>query len=255
MNTSELKLDVKKTKRDLLVGIFECSQRGLNQSAKWLSELNLSLSEVKLSPEDLPVCSLDFGEESEEYFMAKSCFDTKEYDRSAYFSQNCKRPLNKFLHYYAQYMSIEKKKLDNMTDNIPDPTQTSALSDLCGVLKNEFHQNKLDGYCLYLYGVILRKLDLVPLAIEVFVQAVNAVPLMWGSWQELGQLIPNKKKLDLTQLPDHWMKYFFLGHTYLEQLDNDEALDLYMNLREQGFEKSSYLLAQMAIIYYNKRGF
>lgn len=55
-------------------------------------------------------------------------------------------------------------------------------------------------------------------------------------------------------LPDHWIKQFFLAHTYLEQQFNDEALEIYKELRNQGFRESNYLLAQTAIAYHNKRG-
>jgi anaphase-promoting complex subunit 8 len=55
-------------------------------------------------------------------------------------------------------------------------------------------------------------------------------------------------------LPDHWMKHFFLGHAFLEQQLNDDALDIYFALQQQGFEKSTYLIAQTAIAFHNRRG-
>ncbi|XP_018324538.1 cell division cycle protein 23 homolog isoform X2 [Agrilus planipennis] len=151
--------------------------------------------------------------------------------------------------------AIEKRKLDNMTDvNCPpDPTKNSALRDLAAELKEKYTNKRLDGYCLYLYGVILKKLDLNSLAIDVFVEAVNVEPLHWGAWQELAFLVPNKHKLNSLLLPDHWIKLFFLAHAYLEQLNNEEALQLYYNLHSQGFEKSTYIMAQMAIAYHNRR--
>lgn len=50
------------------------------------------------------------------------------------------------------------------------------------------------------------------------------------------------------------MKQFFLAHAYLEQQMNDEALDIYNELQNAGFNGSSYLLAQKAIVFHNKRG-
>jgi anaphase-promoting complex subunit 8 len=55
-------------------------------------------------------------------------------------------------------------------------------------------------------------------------------------------------------LPDHWMKHFFLGHMYLELQMNDEALEIYEFLQNNGFSKNSYVLAQIAIAYHNRRG-
>lgn len=256
METGVIRIDLKTVKYDLLRGIHECSQRGLNQSSKWLAELNYSLKDIPLPPENYPHLCFGCDEETEAYLMAKAYFDIKEYDRSAYFTKDCVKPKARFLHYYASYLSIEKKKLENMTDDNcpPEPAKNEALSQLYTVLKNEFHENKLDGYCLYLYGVILRKLDLIPLAVDAFVKAVNQEVMIWAAWQELGQIIADKYKLNNSDLPEHWMKQFFLAHAHLEQLKNDEALEMYCNLHEQGFRKSTYLMAQTAIAHHNRRG-
>ena len=54
------------------------------------------------------------------------------------------------------------------------------------------------------------------------------------------------------QLPDHWMKHFFLAHTYLELQLNEAALETYFGLQMgggpgQGLHDSTYILAQVAI--------
>ncbi len=36
------------------------------------------------------------------YLMAKSYFDLKEFDRCAFFTEDCESPKVKFLHYYAR---------------------------------------------------------------------------------------------------------------------------------------------------------
>lgn len=43
------------------------------------------------------------------------------------------------------------------------------------------------------YGVVLRKLDLIKEAVEVFVEAIHALPLHWGAWLELGNLVTNNE--------------------------------------------------------------
>ena len=51
--------------------------------------------------------------------------------------------------------------------------------------------------CSYLYasmcsyGVVLRKLDLLKEAVEIFVAAAHALPLHWGAWLELCNLVTN----------------------------------------------------------------
>jgi anaphase-promoting complex subunit 8 len=50
------------------------------------------------------------------------------------------------------------------------------------------------------------------------------------------------------------MKQFFLGHMYLELQMNDEALEIYDFLQQNGFSKNSYVVAQIAVAYHNRRG-
>ena len=54
-------------------------------------------------------------------------------------------------------------------------------------------------YLLYRYGVVLRKLDLAKEAIDVFVEATHVLPLHWGAWLELCNLITDKEMI-LTKL-------------------------------------------------------
>ncbi|KAK9737653.1 Anaphase promoting complex subunit 8 / Cdc23 [Popillia japonica] len=252
--SSEDKLDLQLLKVDLTEGIRACSERGLYHCTKWLAELNFAISHIKLAEEQSKFTET-YDNEYDAYCIAKSYFDVKEYDRCAHYTKNCENPKPRFLHLYSRYLSIEKKKLDNMTDANcpPDPTKNTALKDLCAILMEDYNRKKLDGYCLYLYGVILKKLDLTNLAIDVFVESVNAVPILWAAWQELAQLVPNKNKLNSLILPNHWIKQFFLAYAYLEQLSNDESLEIYTKLHDQGFNKSSFLIAQTAIVYHNRR--
>lgn len=252
----EIKLDFKSMKKDLIHGIYNCSQRGLYHAVKWLSEINLSLKHVTLPSESRPEKENDLEEEFDEFILAKSYFDLKEYDRCSHFVKKCIKPKCKFLYFYSKYLSIEKKKLeDNMidTNSSHDSTKNEALIDLCTTLKIENFENKLDGYSLYLYGVVLKKLDLIPIATEIFIKAVNAEPILWSAWFELGKIIPDRHTIFATGLPDHWMKYFFLAHTYLEQLNNDESLQMYNTFYSLGFENCTYVLSQIALGHHNRR--
>ncbi|XP_022914090.1 cell division cycle protein 23 homolog isoform X2 [Onthophagus taurus] len=142
-----------------------------------------------------------------------------------------------------------------MTDSHcpPDPMNNAALKNLCADLKADYYDKKMDGYCLYLYGVVLKRLEVTNTAIDVFNEAVNATPILWSAWQELAQMIPNKNKLMSMTFANHWMKPFFLAFAYLEHLCNDESLEIYCNLHDQGFHKSSFLMAQTAIVHHNRR--
>jgi anaphase-promoting complex subunit 8 len=64
-------------------------------------------------------------------------------------------------------MSKEKKRLDNSPDNtmLSGNMHLKDLSELMSLLRDEYNQKNLDGYGMYLYGVVLKKLDLTKLAI------------------------------------------------------------------------------------------
>ncbi|KAL1481809.1 hypothetical protein MTO96_034202 [Rhipicephalus appendiculatus] len=246
-----LSLDFPVIKRDLLRSRRECSLRGLRQSAKWASELAYTLRDVEASPPD-PAAAVRNDDLDDTYFLAKSYLDLQEYDRVAYFTKNA-GGTTRFLHYYARYLSDEKKRLDDTVEPITaaDRGASQELKDLQTELRALRHE--LDGFCLYIYGVVLKRLQLRQQAIDVFVEAVQAEPLHWGAWLELSSLVADCDHLRSLELPDHWMKQFFLGHTYLELQLNEEVLETYEQLQKGPFLESTYLMAQVAIAYHNMR--
>lgn len=109
---------------DLIQSRFQSKLRGLNQSAKWASELVNSLSSP-ISSNDL--CFNNEVLSHSDYVMAKDCFDLGEFDRCAFFCRNSTSREGRFLHYYSRYMAAEKKRLDMMVDT--NPHATSAPHD------------------------------------------------------------------------------------------------------------------------------
>ncbi|MGH0116426.1 UNVERIFIED_CONTAM: hypothetical protein FKN15_017076, partial [Acipenser sinensis] len=106
---------------------------------------------------------------------------------------------------------------------------------------------------IFRYGVVLRKLDLLKEAIDVFVEATHCLPLHWGAWLELCNLVENKEMLKSMSFPDTWMKDFFLAHIYTEMQMIEEALQKYKCLINVGFSKSTYIISQIAVAYHNIR--
>ncbi|KAG8128397.1 hypothetical protein E2320_015257 [Naja naja] len=202
------------------------------------------LREIKKQLLDEDACDLDA------YTLAKSYFDLKEYDRAAYFLRNCKSPKAYFLYMYSRYLSGEKKKDDETVDSLgpleKGQVKNEVLRELRVELSKKHKARELDGFGLYLYGVVLRKLDLVKEAIDVFVEATHILPLHWGAWLELCNLITDKETLKFLSLPDTWMKEFFLAHIYTELQLIEEALQKYQSLIDVGFSKSTYIISQIA---------
>lgn len=192
------------------------------------------------------------GDEQETYLMAKSYFDLKEYDRCSFFTKNGQSDPVRFLHFYSKYLAGEKRRLDAQTDVIVSPETSSYqyLNELRADLE-KYHQE--NGYFLYLYGVVLKRLGLEAEAKNVFLQSVQAEPCLWSAWQELAFFVTDRSTLSTFDLPDHWIKHFFLAHCYLELLLNDLAMEIYFALQKAGLKESTYVMAQLAIAYHNKR--
>ena len=65
--------------------------------------------------------------------------------------------------------------------------------------------------------------------------------------------VSDRAALAELDLPDHWMRYFFLAHCYLELLLNNQAIGIYRGLQKCGLKDSTYIMAQLAIAHHNKR--
>lgn len=202
------------------------------------------------------VISMDGIDPSElgDYYLSKSYFDCREYDRSAYFSQNCNSPVPKFLNLYAMYLSKEKKRIDNSLDHSTlESSNAKNLTDLMLLLNEQYNEKKLDGYSLYLYGVILKKLELNKLAITILQESVNSVPTLWSAWLELATLVKDMDHLRQLNLPSHWVRNFFYGHTMIEVLVNDTGIGIFEDIQQSGFGDCIFTTSQIAIAYHNKR--
>lgn len=269
MNTSLFNVPLSQIKRDIQLTQIECRKRGLAHTAVWLSELKIGLDPALLSEgtsmtddkdslEDaMKNCHMDGIAEKERdvYDLARNYFDLREYDRAAHIIRNTQSPVPRFLYFYSMFMSKEKKRLDNMTDkaNLIESGQFRDLSDLMVTLRNLYSKRKLDGYCLYLYGVVLKKLDLKELAVSMLIESINAVPTLWCSYLELIPLLTDKDEIYSANIPNHWMKAIFLAHAHVELLLSDKGIKLYNDLQRSGFKNSTYMVAQIGKAFHNKR--
>ena len=73
-------------------------------------------------------------------------------------------PPVKFLHFYSRFLAGEKRRLDAQTDIIISNSLSNLeyLKELRSDLQklmNDDDDDDMDGYLLYLYGVVLKKLN------------------------------------------------------------------------------------------------
>ncbi|XP_015794470.1 cell division cycle protein 23 homolog [Tetranychus urticae] len=252
-------MDEASYRSDLIQCRLQSKIRGLNQSAKWASELLFSLPRSSTPVTASDICLNHDAICEPDYAMGKDCFDCAEYDRCAYFCRNSTSREGRFLHYYARYMAAEKKSLDMMVDtnpftsSAPHDNITSLYTEIRSELNNSLINGQLtDGYLLYVYGITLLKLDLIEDAISALAHSVHFEPLNWASWQQLAVIIADRTQLEQLDLPTHWFKKIFLGAVYLELQLNEEAMALYTSLLDT-FKDSNYLKSQMANVKHNLR--
>jgi len=171
--------------------------------------------------------------------------------RCAHYTAGCTDPINLFLHFYSRYMAGEKKLIEDECDKTNE-TKIAHLKLLHQDLARLKNTPSWDGYLCYLYGIVLRKLEL-PHALQVLQDAVNLNPLNWAAWFELANLVKNSEMLSQLKLPDSWMKHLCMGYILGELHLDESALNLYEKLHHGIFEHSIYIKSQIAKIYYSLR--
>lgn len=135
-NKGDIQIDLGQVKTDIQRGLRECIDRGLTQTSKWLAELNYALRDHKSTYEEPAGGDGIAPEDKDSYILAKSYYDCQEYDRAAHFLESCTSPKCVFLLRYSQFMSSEKKRLDNATDSGTENSEsTQVLLDLLSFFK------------------------------------------------------------------------------------------------------------------------
>jgi len=245
---------------ELLQVATECHLRGLTHSAKWSSELASSLSFAEDPCKETMLSAFtdsQFVKEYDRYSVGKCYFDSKEFARASHHLRSCQSRVSRFLYYYARYMDGEKKKRAKMIDVLNADSGIKNVNPNLDSLKDDFakEEDKLDGFCFYLYGVVLYRLGLDDKAIEILQKAIKLEPLHWGSWEELATLCKDRETVKELQLPSHWMTEFFYAFVELELHMNEEALTKYNDICNLGFSESLFIKSQIATALYNIRDF
>lgn len=278
----------------LALAVRDLQARGLKHAAKWAAELLVGLPEgtdftavsqeaaAKVSQASLQ----DHG--SAMYMLGKSYFDLGEYQRCAHALRGATtagggggvgRGLEFFLRGYALYLAGERRKEEQVGETADRLEQSRVVNPNLKLLHSELEPvfrsragpglglggsgngngsssggSGLDPFGLYLYGVVLKKMDRKTEAITVLCMACNQYPLNWSAWLDLATLCTETETVDKLPLQPHWARDFFYGHVQLELQQNDNALKTYSHLSGL-FPRSTYLVAQTALAHYNLRSF
>eukprot|EP00929_Paragymnodinium_shiwhaense_P009810 TRINITY_DN114165_c0_g1_i1.p1 TRINITY_DN114165_c0_g1~~TRINITY_DN114165_c0_g1_i1.p1 ORF type:complete len:641 (-),score=163.95 TRINITY_DN114165_c0_g1_i1:30-1952(-) len=256
----------------------ELSLRELASSCQWASELCCALpvqsgTEQNDFPAGVPgILGIPQTTSATMYsrlMLAKSCFNMREYSRAAHALHGIKDLHKKsqaglFLRLYALYLAGEKRREEEVME-VADPVEKCQVKNQELKAIEEHYaaldaQGQLDGLNLYLYGVVLRGLDLKSDARRMLLRSVHAFPLNWSAWLDIIAISSDLHDVDETaaersmELPKHWTTCFFQAALQMELQRNEEARDVYVSLQAR-FPESSYILSQVATCYYNMRLF
>ncbi|CAL8073129.1 unnamed protein product [Calicophoron daubneyi] len=186
-----------------------------------------------------------------------------------------------FLYIYARYMACEKRRANDEVelrrvfeqDGSVKPSQvamnrcTKELSALRREIEVHINPAKLDSdasnylkhmdpFVLYVYGLVYRRVGIIPIAIKLFNQAITTNPCLWPAWYELSQLVKDKEQLNSLKLPasnEAWMHYFFEAKVYLKLHESERALVILQCLSNSGFSESPNLQAEIGLAYDGQR--
>jgi anaphase-promoting complex subunit 8 len=129
------------------------------------------------------------------------------------------------------------------------------LPTLRRLLSERENSGLLDCFGYYLYGIVLKELKQSKDSQAKFLRSCHLNPLLWASWMELAKSCEDREMLYNLEVPNHWMKMFYLALACLELHLNEEAMGYYLRMARTGFEKSTYVISQLALAAYNLKDF
>ncbi|KAG9009733.1 Anaphase-promoting complex subunit 23 [Tulasnella sp. 427] len=221
-----------------------------------------------LTEEDIRVVDDMFALEEDLFMAARECFNSKEFEKTAYILRECKNPLTRFLCVYSKFLASEKEALDNWTyrkgsrtyDERPTNENLPSLLNTLSDVNNSDPanpRNEMDPFLLYLKGVIYGALRRRPEATECFILSVRAYPWNWSCWLQLGAMIEDPEEWTSLQehLPDHPVTKMLALRILVEFNAPPETLDDSVNELTELFPHSLFIRSQKALLAYHHRDF
>jgi len=163
---------------------------------------------------------------------------------------------------------LEKKRKEEEALELADPLErckvnNSSLRLLHQTLAPLAHTGCLDGFNLYILGVVLKEMKLYTQreepslnAYAVLCMSVQYSPWNWSAWFDLAEICVKTDAFpeELQNCVPSYMFEFFKQHLLIEQQQSSAALQVLASL-SQIFPDSSYIQSQTALAHYNMREF
>lgn len=124
---------------------------------------------------------------------AGSLFDLKEYLKCTYVLKLYalpKYPTAMFLYYYSEFMIIQQKRQEELLENSDLSSKYYPSKEMSKLyLTLQQYEAELSPFCLYLYGIILKELNMMEQAHSALNRALNQFPFLWPAWVELALIV------------------------------------------------------------------
>ncbi|KAI8366073.1 anaphase promoting complex subunit 8 [Radiomyces spectabilis] len=266
---------IQQFKRNLQQAVIVCSDRCLLNATKWAAELldgiNAELLQDQANftqdPRNASIVSLHATDyeaslpplsemEYNKYLYAKALFQAREFDHVNFVLQHQKAPKLRFLRLYARYMAGEKRKEEKGQEILgiteKKGAQNMELDIIYEDLRPDYEDNQLDAFCLYLYGIVLRRRDKPLAAATALLRSIKIYEYNWSAWMELSALVKDRKMFhDLQNVLQQELPHSLVKNICLARLASDllEPKTVYKGLMDpliRYFSKSAYLKSQWA---------
>lgn len=250
-------MNISEISNDLISCHSHCDNRGFKKQTEWICGLMSSIPEQspsRLSSKSSPDFSLSFDNfHNRTYKRGKNLFNQGQYKRAASYLKDLKQtsPEHRFLYYHAQMMAIDTDRL-NMCAESESVSNTikhvlQKVNDILTELEKDVKKSKPDSWLLCIQAKFLLKLNKIDLARDNLICAIKMEPLNWPAWDLLSSLIIDTHHLKSLDIPSHWLRWFFLGSTYMKLQMFEEAFELYSTVIGKYFPSSAYVISQMAL--------
>ena len=276
--------DVRTIRKELQTAALCLSHHCLKVASKWACEQLIGLPDERDDPSTVSLAGIGLpAKVSSVELLAKSLMELGEYAHAAaVLSQPNANvatiapprehltPYGIYLRSYALYLAGEQRKhqqdLELKEEALERKTSVNPyLQQLRDELSEVYREDKLDGFGLYVYGMVLK--ESLPVkgphsAAEILMESIVKFPCNWSAWLDFAA-IPDLRSIQetlLDRMGSHYMYHFFSAHRLLADQAPEDAVDALEKLiRPQEnqllFAASPYVASQLAVSHYHMKEF
>ncbi|SJL09171.1 uncharacterized protein ARMOST_12547 [Armillaria ostoyae] len=200
---------------DIRSTIRQCTERGLLASAKWLSEMFMSIPSAKRTHTRPPPPPVDEQEQAEQDYIAaaRQSMSDKQFQRAAYIVRDCRSDKARYYNLYCQYLSHERLALDEwyrLSEDKKEQPTSPVNNEIPILLEGVAHSTEP----WLIEALFLSRMSRKGEAITALLNVVTSKPWIWAAWCLLGDCIDSEKEYNdvLARIPllaNHPVVYMF----------------------------------------------